>query len=326
MNPDSAGNEVLFRSLNHPVLHFLGQCLNYPAANLGLLEKRLNRTKRRKGFQISDTKAKTEYNWNGEKLSYGVRFQKALFDECQREKKDAFKVALYIITYANEHGGIYADRDSLFIPYRDMVRAGLAVRTDKMKRAMEGEDGSRKGIAEALESIEVSYIDKRHSKKGKALPWSALFHQIYPTRGGIKITLGAWAADPMNAFFFTLLPDRVFALDRRAFALAEFISFTARQNIPKLKQDGSYTISREAIALTLALPDEARDIKNRNTGRTAKYISQALTDINGLAGMSITEEAGKYRVRLSGRLLESVLESVEETEKSIQKKQTKIYK
>jgi hypothetical protein len=111
------------------------------------------------------------------------------------------------------------------------------------------EDSARRGlkrIMNKLTSIKIS----GEFKKGKNIIKSGLyvmFTALEIEKGFCTITINPKINTEFVAQFFTLLPNWIYKLSNKAFTLAEYIFYLARQNAKNIKNKGYFNISFNAI-------------------------------------------------------------------------------
>jgi hypothetical protein len=147
--------------------------------------------------------------------------------------------------------GLYANKDSAY--------RGLKKVTDKMMSiSIEGSitlnvDGKRKEVRNA-KAVLIAQRDITYNKCCVSLP---------PILRG--------------ATYITLLPSWSYNLSENSFMLLDYIFYLARQSTRKIKEEGHFNISLEAIRLHLGLPSP------RETQRHKQFISdpieEAITEI-----------------------------------------------
>lgn len=80
--------------------------------------------------------------------------------------------------------------------------------------------------------------------------------------------------------YFMVMPEQVFSLSRRAFILAYYCFFLARQKTAEVKRDGFFSITLRSVQYRLNLPDEEETAHPK--ALIKKPITETVEEINSL--------------------------------------------
>lgn len=192
--------------------------------------------------------------------------------------KSIGKVYTFLLKLASEQCFVEGKmiNNTISTPLRAFVDANIYSDVRNARRAYTK-------IKDILRGIDVGI--KVKAKKGKqnfdfkgSGPMFAFFSEI--NKNSIEIKLNTelpW--DSIMEYFKTYmyLPQQVYSLSLKAFDLAFYISYLARQNGKSIKEHGGFAVSNRAIQLRLGLPDET---KIKNPGRDIReVIDKAVWDI-----------------------------------------------
>lgn len=213
------------------------------------------------------------YSKGGDSISLGISDITKLCGT----NKSAKRLFLLILQKANEqalHDG-HLTRDSITFPLKELVDLGI------YSRPQSARTGFNDGM-DILTSLKVKGSITKHTKKGEKHvvdTMAVLFTTSRIKNGQCTVFLNYNLDWGFVVQYFTCIPRYYYSLPNTAADLLYYIFYMARQgqNMKKIAETGSFTISYQAIHTKLALPDPSacpnpqRDIKDR--------IAKAIEDI-----------------------------------------------
>lgn len=191
------------------------------------------------------------------------------------------KATKKVFTFLLQQANAQHFREQISFPLQDLVDVGMY---SKISNA-------REGVKKALDYL----LKMRFSGsvgKGKKKVCEAgghLFYHYEISRNTCTVHLNKNINMQLVAQYFTYFPSRAFSLNSRAYSVAEYIFYLARQNADKIKAEGSFRIGLQAIADYLCLPSP-KDTR-KHTDHIIEPLDAAITEIEDKfkgTGMTIT--------------------------------------